>query len=69
MNSTIFTALSGSLDDLTRLQVTHGLCQPEIKVAQADRDVLLVTKRAYRTTHYPAVFADGNAGCLWKKNR
>lgn len=24
-------------------------------MAQADRDVLLVTKRAYRTAHYPAV--------------
>lgn len=32
MNSTIFTAhCQAWLDDLTRLQVTHGLCQPEIK--------------------------------------
>lgn len=32
MNSTIFTAhCQAWLDDLTRLQVTHGLCRPEIK--------------------------------------
>ena len=32
MNSTIFTAHCQTwLDDPTRLQVTHGLCQPEIK--------------------------------------